>query len=91
MKKNSSLYVFAGLQLFLIFFYIHHQSMLIKFSYQKQKYEKKKLELTQKKQEITHALHVNHNLADIKSFALNARMRKITLDQIKIIPHEHAA
>ena len=65
--------------------------MLIKFSYQKQKYEKKKLELAHKKQETTHALHASHDLADIKIFALNAKMRKITLDQIKTVPHEYAA
>lgn len=91
MKKNTSLILFVGLQLFLVFFYIHHQSMAIKLSYQKQKYEKKKLELAQRKQEITHALHENRNLADIKAFALNAKMRKITLDQVKTVPHEHTA
>ncbi len=97
MKKNSFIFIFVGLQLFLVFFYIHHQSMVIKLSYQKQKYEKKKLELAHKKQDLTHALHINHNLADIKAFALNAKMRKITLDQIKNVPsrgegtHEHAA
>lgn len=65
--------------------------MAIKLSYQKQKYEKKKLELAHKKQELTHTLHENRNLADIKTFALNAKMRKITLDQVKTIPHEHTA
>lgn len=89
MKKNSTFIVFAGLQLFLIFFYIHHQSMAIKLSYQKQKYEKTKLELAQKKQELTHALHEIRNLAEIKAFALNAKMRKITLDQVRTIPDEH--
>ena len=86
MKKNTALFLFVGLQLFLIFFYIHHQSMVIKLSYQKQKYEKKKLDLSQKKQQLTHALHANHNLSDIKTFALRNNMRKMTLNQIKTIP-----
>ncbi len=90
-KKNAFLFTFALLQLFLLFFYIHHQSMVIKLSYQKQKYEKKKLELAHKKQDLTHALHAQHNLADIKAFALKAHMRKITLDQVRTVPHEHAA
>ena len=91
MKKNTFFIVFIGVQLLLLFLYIHHQSMAIKLSYQKQKYEKKKLELAHKKQEITHALHANHDLADIKVFALNAKMKKITLDQIKTIPDEYTA
>lgn len=68
--------------------------MLIKLSYQKQKYEKKKLELAHKKQELTQALHASHDLADIKAFAVQSKMRKTSLDQIKNLPreaHEHAA
>lgn len=91
MKNNAFILLFFALQLFLVFFYIHHQSEALKLSYQKQKYEKKRLELAHKKQEITHALHASHNLADIKAFALNAKMRKIGLDQIKTVPHEQAA
>ena len=65
--------------------------MVIKLSYQKQKYERKKLELAHKKQDITHALHAHHDLADIKTFALNANMKKIRLDQIKTVPNEYTA
>ena len=91
MKKNIPMICFIGLQLFFVFFYIHHQSATIKLSRQKQKHEKKKLELAHKKQELTHALHESHNLAEIKAFALNAKMRKISLDQVKTVPHEHSA
>ena len=86
MKKNNFLALFIGLQLFLVFFYIHHQSSLIKASYQKQKFEKKRLDLAHKKQELTHAVHASHDLADIKAFAEQKKMRKITLDQIKSMP-----
>lgn len=90
MKKTGFFLLFIGIQLFLVFFYINHQSMIIKFSYQKQKYEKKKLELAQKKQELKQALHASHDLSHIKNFALHSNMRKITLDQIKTVPNEHS-
>ncbi len=76
------------MQLFLIFFYIHHQSALIKLSYQRQKHENHKLELAHKKRDLKHALHASHNLSNIKDFALQANMRKITLEQIKTVPNE---
>lgn len=80
-----------AMQLVLVFFYIYHQNTLIKLSYQKQKYEKKKLVLGQKKQELKQALHAHHDLSAIKDFALQSKMRKITLNQIKTVPDEHAA
>ena len=82
---------FIAVQLFLIFFYIHHQSALIKRSYTRQKHENKKLELAHKKRDLTHSLHASHNLSSIKDFALQANMQKITLDQIKTVPHEQPA
>jgi hypothetical protein len=89
MKKSAFTLVFVSIQLFLVFFYIHHQSTLIKLSYEQQKFEKKKLELAQKKQEITHALHASHDLSVIKDFAVQSKMQKITLAQVKAVPHEH--
>jgi hypothetical protein len=78
--------LFIVTQLFLVFFYIHHQSALIKLSYQKQKYEKKKVKLAQTKQQLKHALHAQHDLAHIKEFALESHMQKIGLHQIKPVP-----
>jgi hypothetical protein len=86
MKKSAFILLFIAIQLFLIFFYIHHQSTLIKLSFEKQKNEKKKVELTQKKQTLTHALHANHDLAAIKDFAVQSSMQKITLAQVKTVP-----
>ncbi len=92
MKKQGSFFVlFLALQLVLVFFYIYHQNNLIKLSYQKQKLEKKKLVLSQKKQELKQSLHAHHDLAQIKEFAVQSNMRKITLNQIKTVPHESAA
>ena len=78
--------LFIGLQLFLVFFYIHHQSALIKLSYQQQKYEKQLATLVQQKQSLHHALHAHHDLAHIKEFASAAHMKKISLAQVKNMP-----
>ncbi len=81
-----------ALQIFLVFFYIHHQSTLIKLSYQRQKHEHTKFDRLAKKRDLTHGLHASQNLSQIKDFALKSDMQKITLDQIKTVPtHEHAA
>jgi predicted membrane protein len=90
-KKGSFFVLFLAMQILLLFFYIYHQSMLIKLSYQKQKLEKKKLALSQKRQELKQALHAQHDLAQIKDFAVQSKMRKITLNQVKTVPNEHAA
>ncbi len=88
MKKSGFIISFMACQLLLVFFYIYHQNMLIQASYQKQKYEKKKGELSQKLQDIKHSLEMSHDLGSIKEFAVNAGMQKITLDQVRQVPHE---
>lgn len=91
-KKSSSLMVVAiAVQLVIVFFYIHHQSTLIDLSLQRQKYENKKVTLAQQKSSLTHELHKIHDLSRIKDYALQANMKKITLDQIKSVPHERSA
>lgn len=91
MKKPAFTILFTGIQIFLVFFYIHHRSLLIQLSYQKQKYEKRKAHLNQKTLELKQELHATHDLARIKNFALQSHMKKITLDQIKAVPNEHTA
>jgi hypothetical protein len=88
MKRKLFLSLFICIQLFFVFFYIHDQSQRIQLSYQKQKYEKKKAELTEKRQALAQALHASHNLAAIKAFALRSHMQKIKLHQIKSLDHE---
>jgi len=83
--------VLIAVQLFIVFFYIHHQSSLINLSLQTQKHENKKIELAQKKRSLTHELHRTHDLSRIKDYALQANMKKITLDQIKSVPDERSA
>ena len=81
--------IFIGIQVFFLFFYIHHTSALIQRSYQRQKYEHRKLELANKQRDLKHALHATHSLSRIKEFAVQAQMQKITLEQIKTVPHEN--
>lgn len=88
-KSSGSLTIlFVAVQLLIIFFYIHHQSTLIDLSLTRQKYEKRKLSLIETKRNITHELHKTHDLSRIKDYALEANMKKITLDQIKSVPDE---
>ncbi len=89
MKKNGFFIICTGVQLLLLFFYIHHQLTLMELSVVKQGYEKNKQELLMKKQDLKQDLQRSHDLAHIKDFALNAQMKKITLDQIRTIPDEH--
>jgi hypothetical protein len=86
MNKTAFPIIFIGIQIFLVFFYIHHRSSLIKLSYQKQKFEKKKAQLNQKKQELKQELHASHDLSHIKNFAVESQMQKISLNQIKTAP-----
>ena len=88
-KSSTVTFIFIAAQVILVFFYIHHQSALIKLSYQRQKYENRKLELAHQQRDLKHALHASHNLTGIQEFALQAQMQKITLDQIRTVPHEH--
>lgn len=81
--------LFVVVQVFLVFFYIRHQSALIELSFQRQKHEQKKLELAHKQSDLKHTLYASHSLSHIKDFAVQANMSKITLDQIKTVPDEH--
>lgn len=85
MKKNIFIIVFIGTQIFFIFFYIHTQSRIIKLSYDKQKNEKTKNNLIQRKQELKQMLCATHNYGVVKQFALEKNMKQITLSQIKKI------
>ncbi|MBA3954454.1 hypothetical protein H0X48_04000 [Candidatus Dependentiae bacterium] len=86
---NKKLFIgfFLVVQVFLIFFHIHKQSSFTTLSYQKQKYEKRKNELIDLKQQLKQALYTAQNLSSIKQFALNTlHMKEIKLSQIKAMP-----
>lgn len=83
MKKNPFIILFFALQLFLVFFYIFKESQIIKLSYQKQKYEKTKKELTEHKKNLTHELHMLKNKNSIKEYARKNNMEKLKLKAIR--------
>jgi cell division protein FtsL len=88
-KKKFFIAFFIAVQLFLIFFHIHKRSIFIKLSYEKQKYEKQKEQLLERKQQLRQELAAVQDLQTIKKNALTElKMQKIALDQIKALPYE---
>lgn len=83
MKKNKFIFLFLGIQLFLVFFYIFKESQIIKLSYEKQKYEKEKQDLLEHKKQCLHTLHILKNKNHIKEYALKNNMESLKLKAIK--------
>lgn len=83
MKKKTFLILFAGAQLFFIFFYIHTQTELIKRTYERQRLEKTQAQLAEQLQTLKQQLHTAHSPCNIKKFAIDQKMQKINLKQIK--------
>ena len=84
MKKMGFLCVFLLTHVAFVFLQIYQYSQVIDLSYQKQKYEKTKMLLTQKKQHLTHQIYALHNKTAIKKFAQHElKMVPIEMHQIK--------
>lgn len=78
---------FVTIHVMFIFLQIHKQSYGIELSYQKQKNEKIRQELIDKKNDLTQELHLMQNRSTIKKYAENTLgMKKISLSQIKQMP-----
>jgi hypothetical protein len=91
MNKQLFIVIIIGLHISFILLQIHKQSYVMQLSYQKQKKEKFKQELIEKKNTLTQQLQIVHNRSTIKKFAeKNLGMKKISLNQIKQMPHEHS-
>ncbi|MFA6066350.1 MAG: hypothetical protein WC707_04200 [Candidatus Babeliaceae bacterium] len=71
MTKNISILSIVGVQLLLIFFYIHHNSRLIKLSYEKQKNTATYQNLLKEKSELQRQLEELNNLKNVKEYATN--------------------
>ena len=90
MGSRAFITLFILIHVIFIFLQIHKQSYGIKLSYQKQKNEKNKQQLIEKKNNLTQELHTMQNRSDIKKYAENSLgMKKIFLSQIKQIPDEY--
>ncbi len=91
MSNRSFITFFITIHVVFIFLQIHKQSYVIELSYQKQKNEKLKQELTDKKNGLTQELHMVQNRSNIKKYAESSLgMKKISLSQIKKMPDEYS-
>jgi|JI10StandDraft_1071094.scaffolds.fasta_scaffold129876_2 hypothetical protein len=88
MKRSAFVAVFVSTNIAFVLLHLHKQSQIIKYSYEKQKIETEKNQLTKQKQELTHMLHTMHDRASVKYFAQNVLSKKlepIKISQIKKI------
>ena len=84
MKKNSFLTIFIFTHVTLIFLQIYKHTLFIKNSYNHQKYERKLIVLTEKKQNLTQKLYALKDREEIKQYAQNKlNMRPYALNQVK--------
>ncbi len=87
MSKRMFIIIFMGIHLAFIFLQIHKHSYLIALSFTKQKNEKKKQALTEKKNMLTQDWYTVQNRTAVKKFAeKNLKMKKVSLSQIKQLP-----
>lgn len=84
--KKRAISAIIGLHILFIFLQIHKQSTLIELSYQKQKQEKLKQELINKKNELKRTLCLLQDPETVRAYAQVAGMKKISLSQIKRLP-----
>jgi cell division protein FtsL len=84
MHKKTFIILFIAIHIGFIFLQIHKQSYLVELSYQKQKNEKIKQELVEKRNNLQQQWYVLQNRATIKNYAQEKLgMKKISLHQIK--------
>lgn len=84
MKKTGFVLIFISTHITFVFLQIHQYSQIINISYQKQKTEKLKQQLVQKKQSLTHQLYALQNKTAVQKFAQsNLHMQPIDIAQIK--------
>jgi hypothetical protein len=85
MSTVSWLGIIAAVQLFLIFFYIHHRSVCMKLSYTKQRHEKLYAQLCERKNTLARELESFKDQAVIKAYAVARGMMPVRLEHIKRI------
>ena len=90
MKKDLTfLFVFVTVQISLITLQIYKQNKIIELSYQKQKNEKSRDNLFQKKNELLQKLYELQNRKSIKRFSEDKlKMKKVGIKQVKKISDE---
>ena len=89
MKRNTITILLITVHLIFIFLQIHKHAFFIQESFRKQKNEKNKAILEQKKQTLMHELYKLRNHRTIKKFARNKlNMNSISLTQIKTLKND---
>lgn len=84
MKKRNLLGLFIFVHIGFIFMQIYKQSYLVQLTYEKQHREKIKLELFEKKNDLTQQWYIMQNRSAVKEYAENELgMKKVALKQIK--------
>lgn len=87
MSKKKLIGSFIIFHILFIFLQIHKQSSFVELSYKKQKNEKVKQELLEKKNSLIQQWYLVQNRASIKQYAQQELgMKKIALHQIKQLP-----
>jgi hypothetical protein len=84
MKRATFIGLFISVHLVFVIAQIHKHSQIVKLSYQKQNFEKRRNDLVEKQHSLTHQLYAQKNLGAIKEFAIkNLHMAPVKLSQIK--------
>lgn len=75
--------VFVVVNLLFIFLQIHKQSQLVKISYSRQRLEKEQDQLTKKRNEVVHKLHLQQSSSVVKKYATKQLgLRNTNVNQI---------
>lgn len=83
-KNNYFIYIFISINLLFIFLQIYKQSNFVKLSYKKQRLEKEKELLIQKKDNLNHKMLELKNPNAVKKFVIqNLNMKKIGINQVR--------
>lgn len=84
MKKGIFFGLFILVHIGFIFLQIHKQSFIVQLTYEKQKNEKIKEELLEKKNQLTQQWYILQNRTSIKQYAeKELGMKKVAFKQIK--------
>lgn len=87
MNRRTFILLFIVCNILIVFFHIHNHTNIVRQLYRKQRNEKIKEELLQKKATATRTLYTLKNPSSIKQFACEQlNMQKIALHQIKTVP-----
>ena len=86
MNRRTFILIFIACNILIVFLHIHNNTNITRQLYRKQRNEKTKEELLQKKAAAIRTLYAMKNPSSIKQFATEQlAMQKIALNQIKTV------